>query len=191
LGAQYLWQNQLLAAMWDRGNFIEARRRHLSGVRLRVDPDDPELWRLDVPHDRGRATIRGGRALRVLGTFLVQMNTIGGSAGQVESAVKKLEWFGGSAGMLRFAARERDARPVMELGYAQRLALEMAAHEEQELRALEGELAALETAWQEAEELASLSDGLLLTSDVTARLDRLRDGATSDTAKGGDTSTGE
>ena len=42
------------------------------------------------------------------------------------------------------------------------LALEMALHEEQERRALEGELWLLEQAWREAEEVAAISDDLLL-----------------------------
>ena len=43
-----------------------------------------------------------------------------------------------------------------------RLAVEMALHEEQERRALEGELWLLERAWKEAEEIAEISDSLLL-----------------------------
>ena len=43
-----------------------------------------------------------------------------------------------------------------------RLALEMALHEEQERRALEGELWMLERAWREAEEIAAISDNLLV-----------------------------
>jgi hypothetical protein len=42
-----------------------------------------------------------------------------------------------------------------------RLALEMAAHEETERRALEGELAELEEAWREADEIAAIADALL------------------------------
>jgi hypothetical protein len=40
----------------------------------------------------------------------------------------------------------------------------MALHEEQERRALEGELAILETAWREAEEIAGIADNLLVPS---------------------------
>ena len=42
-----------------------------------------------------------------------------------------------------------------------RLALEMAANEDAERKALEGELALLEEAWREAEEIAAISDHLL------------------------------
>jgi hypothetical protein len=47
-----------------------------------------------------------------------------------------------------------------------RLALEMASHEETERRAFEGELADLEDAWREAEEIAAIADGLLLPESV-------------------------
>lgn len=43
---------------------------------------------------------------------------------------------------------------------ASRLALEMALHEESERRALQGELASLEAAWKEAEEIARIADAL-------------------------------
>jgi hypothetical protein len=47
-----------------------------------------------------------------------------------------------------------------------RLALEMALHEEGERRALDGELARLEAAWREAEEIAGIADQLLLPGSV-------------------------
>jgi hypothetical protein len=50
----------------------------------------------------------------------------------------------------------------------------MAAHEESERRALEGELAELERAWQEAEEIAAIADGLLLPEGTGDRLAALR-----------------
>ena len=53
-----------------------------------------------------------------------------------------------------------------------RLALEMALHEEQERRALEGELAQLEQAWREAEEIAAIADNLLLPEHTDEFLDR-------------------
>jgi hypothetical protein len=55
-----------------------------------------------------------------------------------------------------------------------RLALEMALHEEAERRAFEGELADLERAWKEAEEIAAISDNLFVPSSVTQSLERLR-----------------
>jgi len=56
----------------------------------------------------------------------------------------------------------------------ERVALEMAATEERERRAMEGELAELEAAWRDADEIAAIADNLLLPDAVTAWLDRHR-----------------
>lgn len=50
--------------------------------------------------------------------------------------------------------------PLWRLPREQRLALEMALHESTEQRAMEGELAVLEAAWREAEEIAAIADTL-------------------------------
>ena len=55
-----------------------------------------------------------------------------------------------------------------------RAALEMAANEEAERRAMEGELAALEESWREAEEIASIADNLFLPDSVIEAMRRLR-----------------
>lgn len=51
-----------------------------------------------------------------------------------------------------------------------RLALEMAANEDAERRALEGELAELEAAWRSAEEIAAIADGMFLERSATPSL---------------------
>lgn len=50
---------------------------------------------------------------------------------------------------------------LLDVPLVDRLALEMAAHEEAERRALEGELEALADAWREADEIATIADALL------------------------------
>ena len=45
----------------------------------------------------------------------------------------------------------------MELNPAERLALEIGLHEEEERRALQGELAVLQAAWKEAEAIARIA----------------------------------
>lgn len=55
-----------------------------------------------------------------------------------------------------------------------RLALEMAAHEDIERRAMEGELSLLEQAWREAEEIASISDSMFLPKDVEKKFDSIK-----------------
>jgi hypothetical protein len=69
---------------------------------------------------------------------------------------------------------QEDGPALATLAARARLALEMAAHEEQERRALEGELRELESAWQQAEEIAAIADDLLLPEGVGAKLDQLK-----------------
>jgi len=60
------------------------------------------------------------------------------------------------------------------------LAMEMAAHEDVDRRAMEGELAILEEAWRQAEEIAGIADNLLLPADVDAEFKSM---ATADATK--------
>jgi len=62
----------------------------------------------------------------------------------------------------RFADRKGVPGYINKMPKPTQLALEMALHEEQERRALEGELWRLERAWKSAEEIAAISDSLLL-----------------------------
>jgi hypothetical protein len=52
------------------------------------------------------------------------------------------------------------ARNDMRLHRTTALAVEMALHEESERRAMQGELAVLEEAWREAEQIARIADAL-------------------------------
>ncbi len=60
--------------------------------------------------------------------------------------------------------------PTRRLAADEALALEMALHEDSERRALDGELAALERAWREAEEIAAIAD--VIPEDPLDRLAR-------------------
>ena len=63
---------------------------------------------------------------------------------------------------------------LFSLPAPQRLAIEMALHEEAERRALEGELAELERAWADAEEVAAIADNLLVPDVVEAQFRKLK-----------------
>jgi hypothetical protein len=53
------------------------------------------------------------------------------------------------------------ATALLDVPLVDRIALEMAAHEESERKALDGELEALTAAWREADEIAAIADALL------------------------------
>jgi hypothetical protein len=100
---------------------------------------------------------------------------VGAGRGSVRRAVAYLERRGGPEAVLREAAR---SGALARVRYTERLALEMALHEEAERRAIEGELAPLAAAWRDAEEIAAIADDLLLPASVRRRLARLKgDGA--------------
>ena len=55
---------------------------------------------------------------------------------------------------------------MIRLPLVDRLALEMAANEDTERRAMAGELLELERAWRDAEEIAAIADGLFGASQL-------------------------
>ena len=129
-------------------------------------------------------TLRGPDALRAAGKLLPAINEKGAKSNEVQGAVKLIGDIGDPSRLFeRYAAAsiprtspkyKLSGGKLMELPSEVRLALEMAAHEEQERRALEGELAILEAAWREAEEVAHIADNLLTPADTDERLTKLR-----------------
>lgn len=167
-----------------------------SSARIIADKDDAEGWRLEVPHVRidlavgrlgpsttGRepsAAFRGGDAIELARRLLPQVNRTGAKRSLVDRAVEVLESTGALSATFRRAAQTlgRDnmgdpTRGVAFLPADLRLALEMAAHEDIERRALEGELAALEASWKEADEVAAIADTLTLPQWILDRIERL------------------
>jgi hypothetical protein len=131
-------------------------------VELKVQPGDhllglgagnDELLVLDAEH--GRVLLRRG---------MVALNASGAAPGQVESAVNLLTASGSADRFLRRAAADRvliqDPALDGRLRKVHMLAMEMAVHDELERDAMQGELAALEAAWRQAEEIAGIADAL-------------------------------
>ena len=130
--------------------------------------------------------LRGDAALQAAGKLLPAINRSGAKRGEVDDAVKIIgEAANPSRLFERYAARpitlprRRSVAPpsghvLANLPKEVRLALEMATHEEGERRALEGELAMLEEAWQEAEEIAAIADDLFVSDDTRSRLSSLK-----------------
>lgn len=149
---------------------LQLRAKHAR--LLRLSGDEQTRWRMMLPHERGFATITGEAVLPLLGRILPHVNELGASERELDSAIAKIEHFHDPARFLDFLTREkaRGQSPITEsVGYGQRLALEMMAHEETERRALEGELDALRSAWEEAERIAAIADNLLLPSWIRRR----------------------
>jgi hypothetical protein len=180
----------------DSAGNISVRRRHLAETRLLTGSGAPLA--LDLRFKGGEARIEGQEALRIAGQLMPHVNRFGGKPAIVKSAVAVLDESGGADGYLerlsRYAPRATSValkksgkrKPqqsgwsmaytsgLFGLSHPDRLALEMALHEEAELRALRGELHDLERAWREAEEIAGIADALLTPSPVQNALNRLR-----------------
>jgi hypothetical protein len=183
----------------DGDTVIPVRKRQLEETSI-IRIDD-ESWALRIASGRQRgkkamelrpetilALYTGPEALRAAAKLLPAVNESGAKKDEVQSAVQMVAEAGDPQRLFhRYASppseRSRyratggeifNAHRLAHLPKEVRLALEMAAHDEQERRALEGELAILEAAWRDAEEVAKIADDMFVTDDLTVRLDDLR-----------------
>ena len=176
----------------DSGRMMQVRRRHL-GETVMGRAADGELA-LSLRFKNGRADFKGREAERIASIVVPKVNRYGGDKRAVAAAVEEIESTGGAEGYLNRLTlvsegftqpsrqkrkwwsdnKEFSSRGLFGLPREHRLALEMALHEEAERRAVQGELAELERAWREAEEIAGIADSLLLPDSVDATVERLR-----------------
>jgi hypothetical protein len=137
-------------------------------------------------------TVRGAEAIRLAARLLPAINASGARRDEVQSAVGMIEetpepdalfarWAKPQPSTGRLPrtwvtppASHEYASSLVNLPKEVRLALEMATHEESERRALEGELALLEAAWQQAEEIAAISDDMFVSDETREKLATLR-----------------
>jgi len=146
------------------------RRRAIDWVRL--DRDSDAEW----------AILHGSDARMAAALVLPKVNPLGGDDQMVGEAVRWLEASGGPEGAFLTFARshlvrmplDNVASKITTLHAEVRLALEMALHEEEERRALAGELSVLEWVWRHEEMLADLADGLTVPANVEEQLDTIR-----------------
>jgi hypothetical protein len=181
------------------GDVLRTRLADVGRIRLGMEGDSLRLSVPIVPHGgagrwwryskvRETRVLEGEAAVRAAGALLPLVNRSGGSAADVQRAVGLVEDAETPERLFVSAARTLAARSGSGFGdvhrrtslrrvpLATRLALEMAAHEESERRALEGELYLLEEAWKQAEEIAAIADDMFLPRSVDAELARLRAG---------------
>jgi hypothetical protein len=165
---------------------IPIRRWHLYAATLRFHDDALQLhvplgWRKKPlgPLERHRRhtepplLLDDAATRRTLQRAMVLVNRKGGSAQRVQEAAAILARAETPENLIVQLAREG---PMLakrhELGGHfllpnRALALEMALHEEQERRALEGELSVLEAAWRDAEPIADIADRLAIAPTQT------------------------
>jgi hypothetical protein len=175
------------------GQLLRVRLGHLSETIVDQGVDAPIV--IDVRHETGRRRFDGQEAMRVAATLMPKVNRFGGNKQTVTEAVGALEARNGPEGYLESLARiaPKATRPpewiakrlsfmhempdygLFGFSNVQRLAFEMALHEETERRAMQGELAELERAWREAEEIAKIADDLLIPATVDERISQFKE----------------
>ncbi len=154
------------------GRLRPLRFSHVARLEIVTTHDDGS-WRFRVAHQDGVFDLDRTDAGQVAGQLLSRLNLHGGTATQLRRATRLItdagdpDRFIRDSGLLRQTRRRKnsifwdDRVGVLGLTPTERLALEMAMHEDAERNAMQGELRALETAWRDAEEIASISDALL------------------------------
>ena len=200
-----IWQHRTVVRVQVKDTVLKLNRKMLSRVRLRSNdaegfvvemqhkPDSMKSsFRLGLPE----VVLQGDEALRAARHLLPAINQSGGRSADVTEAVGVLEMARSTDSLFALTARAANVPArgrakawwkydnstasapgtIATLPTAVRLALEMSLHEEDERRALEGELAELEDRWREAEEIAAIADDMFVPSSVSAALRRLKDG---------------
>lgn len=200
LGRMFIYGNpQTVVAKVRTPEFgiVDVRRRHLAESSIATDGNGAMSMYLRFKN--GATELTGADAERVASIVLPKVNRFGGKRAEVDEAVQYIERAGSSERYLRRIAaaspsiirsmtdgvsssrvKQRQNQfnkyGLFSLPASQRLALEMALHEEGERRALEGELADLERAWAEAEEVAAIADNLFLPESVDEQYKKLKEG---------------
>jgi hypothetical protein len=138
-----------------------------------------------VPRQRGGGEtliLTPHEALPALGALLPAVNGKGGNRRDVQSAVRLVEEAGNATRLMdnaaalamRIGSNATTQGRLTKIPLDVRLALEMVTHEDDERRALEGELAVLEARWKEAEEIANISDNMFVPTAVGEWMRKLR-----------------
>jgi len=143
------------------------RLKKRAAVRIPLAAGDALSLSLNALGD-ARALLTGANGRMAAARILPHLNPLGGNQATVREAVHWLEAVGGPERALHTFARSRWLRPALDnvdrslitVHPEARLALEMSLHEDEERRAMRGELTILRWAWEREEDIAAISDSL-------------------------------
>ncbi|MBW3553782.1 MAG: hypothetical protein KY466_09730 [Gemmatimonadetes bacterium] len=135
--------------------------------RSKLQGDGHGGWVLRLPLRQGTVSVARPAADRLLLPMAARLNMAGARRGRVRDALVELDMIGYGDRYMEHVATVHRSSKLGQLPRYARLALEMAAHEAEESRAIQGDLSTLEAAWREAEEIAAIADRLPEVPDVT------------------------
>ncbi len=181
------------------GKLLKLKQPDLDKARI-ISAGEADEWIVELKRGSLDRRWEGEDALGMANLIVPAINRSGARKSTIQAAVQEIEEaghpmeflkmasIGGGGGHHLWARPQGDGswRPIKEkhqgligrLPGPSRLALEMALHEEEERRALQGELKTLEAAWKRAEEIAAISDNLLLPEGTEEFLEENRDEGT-------------
>jgi hypothetical protein len=178
------------------GEILKLKAPDLEKTKI-LSAGESDDWVMEVKKGKKELRWEGEEAVAMATKLIPRINRSGARRSTVQVAVKEIEEAGHPVEFLKKASvesageggnlwtraqgdgswrpmKEKHLGLVQKLPHPTRLALEMALHEEQERRALEGELKTLEAVWKQAEEIAAISDGLLLPEGADEFLEKHR-----------------
>ena len=155
------------------GTLQPLRFSHVARLEIVASAIDSS-WLFRVAHSDGVTDFKGAQAVQVAGNLLSRLNHDGGSSSQIREATRRIADAGDADRYIRASSALRGTRRrknaifwnddvgVLGLTSTERVALEIAVHEDAERLAMQGELTALEDAWRDAEEIAAIADGMFV-----------------------------
>ncbi len=182
---QYRRQRIVARVPTEDGRRLVVRGAHLERAVITPDSLSTVGWNLHLTHSQGTAVLSDHHATRAAALILPAINRVGASRRQVQQAVREIEAHRDPVEFLKTTAggpgqsrvqygRRPRPKGLIRLPLPTRLAVEMAVNEEHERIAMEGELALLELAWKDAEEIAAIADGLTIPPEVDQQLEQLK-----------------
>ena len=176
LDEKFTHERVLTRVRSEDGTSHSLKLRHFARLEVAM-ANNSAGWKFRVAHESGMLELEGTEATRIAGHILAHINRAGGTPAQVRDAAQRITSLGDAERYIRHTSELRETRRysrsifwndevgVLGLTQTERLALEIAVHEDAERQMIRGELVSLEAAWRDAEEIAAISDNLLLKTD--------------------------
>lgn len=177
LDEKYTHDRVLTRVRAQDGTVHALKLRHFNRLEVAM-ANNAAGWKFRVAHESGMLELEGSEATRIAGHILAHINRAGGTSAQLAEAAHRITALGDAERYIRHTSELRETRRysrsifwnddvgVLGLTQTERLALEIAVHEDAERRLIRAELTSLEAAWRDAEEIAAISDRLLIVENT-------------------------